>query len=587
MAYAAKHSLGIDFKHTGRTFRLAKTENRDTWFIAMHPKPSVTCEDSRPHHNVTQGLAADNGMLKERATCLAAYITDTFKDPMLIGHWVEPKLEWETHEPPPGADEDSSEDKNSEYSDEDVSMEYHEEIPDSDEDVDMDDSTSSQCQTNRVPSSRTWRVSTGEDSHRHRRRGYRGRRAACLAAQDQVGKIETNFASRIKSLTHLIKCELKQTRGCANDARENADRHRPENLRKSRSLTEEEPHELDHESHHDSKGAAVMCDSPHVNCHDLFDMVRRFPPYDDILNLSVLPSKWLGVGRFVRSPTSDNLSCEEVAATQSGGQFFTLVLVAAEDKSKNWSVRLSALRPILSSGTEPSGKPWKLGLADLASVAYKSPEQEQALERIMNDADPALVVVLPTGGGKSLLFTAPACLEYSSMTIVVVPYRQLITETVNDAVARGIEAMEWTPLLQAPVDLVVVSADNLTDQFFHYTTLMTEKGWLRRVFLDECHLAITAHSWRPKLTRLPKLRSISAPTIMLTATLPLHMERELKETMLLVQDLCWLIRASTARKSFRYMVKSTVADGKLIEEAIKVCQGTNGRIAARGQDDLS
>ncbi|KAG6071995.1 hypothetical protein E4U15_007158 [Claviceps sp. LM218 group G6] len=42
--------------------------------------------------------------------------------------------------------------------------------------------------------------------------------------------------------------------------------------------------------------------------------------------------------------------------------------------------------------------------------------------------------------------------------------------------------------------------------------------------------------------------------------------------MLLVQDPCWLIRASTARKSTRYMVKSTVADGKLIEEAIKVCK---------------
>ncbi|KAG5950989.1 hypothetical protein E4U57_007239 [Claviceps arundinis] len=190
----------------------------------------------------------------------------------------------------------------------------------------------------------------------------------------------------------------------------------------------------------------------------------------------------------------------------------------------------------------------------------------------MNNADPALVVVLPTGGGKSLLFTAPAGLENSGMTIVVVPYRQLITETVNDAVARGIESMEWTPLLQAPMDLVVVSADNLTDLFFLYTMLMTEKGWLRRVFLDECHLAITAHSWRPNLIRLPKLRSISAPTIMLTATLPLHMKREFKETMLLVQDPCWLIRASTARKSTRYMVKFTVADGKLIEEATKVCK---------------
>ncbi|KAG6106448.1 hypothetical protein E4U14_004596 [Claviceps sp. LM454 group G7] len=141
------------------------------------------------------------------------------------------------------------------------------------------------------------------------------------------------------------------------------------------------------------------------------------------------------------------------------------------------------------------------------------------------------------------------------------PLRAVIA-VVGVAIAVGVN-------LQAPVDLVVVSADNLTNQFFHYTTLMTEKGWLRRVFLDECHLAITAHSWRPNLIHLQRLRSISAPIIMLTATLPLHMEREFKETMLLVRDPCWLIRASTARKSTRYMVKSTVADGKLIERRSK------------------
>ncbi|KAG6309183.1 hypothetical protein E4U22_004168 [Claviceps purpurea] len=247
----------------------------------------------------------------------------------------------------------------------------------------------------------------------------------------------------------------------------------------------------------------------------------------------------------------------------------------------------SSAPPIPSSSTGPSRQVLRvtpdsqqrdravrkaLGLADLALVAYKSPEQKQALERIMNNADPALVVVLPTGGGKSLLFTAPACLENSGMTIVVIPYRQLITETVNDAVARGIEAIEWTPMLQAPKKLVVVSADNLTPEFFHYTTRMTEENCLRRVFLDECHLAITAHSWRTNLIHLERLRSIHAPTIMLTATLPLHMEREFKSTMLLTQDPCWLIRASTARKSTRYMVKSTVADGKLMEEATKVCK---------------
>ncbi|KAG5986567.1 hypothetical protein E4U52_000123 [Claviceps spartinae] len=221
-----------------------------------------------------------------------------------------------------------------------------------------------------------------------------------------------------------------------------------------------------------------------------------------------------------------------------------------------------------------------LGLADLTPVVYKSPEQEQALEQIMsfNNPDPALVVVLPTGGGKSLLFTAPACLEQSGMTIVVIPYRQLITETVNDAVARGIEAIEWTPDLKEPKKLVVVSADSLTSEFFNYTTRMTDKKWLRRVFLDECHLAVTAHSWRPRLIHLPRLQSIEAPLIMLTATLPLHMEREFKATMLLSQSPCCLIRASTARKSTRYTVKSTVAKGKLMQEVTTFCKEQMDRL---------
>ncbi|KAG6041154.1 hypothetical protein E4U17_001806, partial [Claviceps sp. LM77 group G4] len=250
--YAAKHASGIDFKLTGRTFRLAKTDKRETWFIVMHPKPSFTSEDPRPHRKLKQGLAADSGMLKERATCLAAYITAIFIDPELISYGVErcwrpgskhsqslpytawavfqdrfmqgwstwsrrqsgdsfwttnepafhcycygqnekivmttdliqelQQLEEETYEGHPGADEDSS----SECSDEDISMESHEGIPNSDEEFATDDSTSSQRQTSEAPSSQTSRASAGEESHRHRRSGHRGRRAANLAAQDRL-----------------------------------------------------------------------------------------------------------------------------------------------------------------------------------------------------------------------------------------------------------------------------------------------------------------------------------------------------------------------------------------------------------------
>jgi hypothetical protein len=78
-------------------------------------------------------------------------------------------------------------------------------------------------------------------------------------------------------------------------------------------------------------------------------------------------------------------------------------------------------------------------LTDIAPVAYKSPEQGEALKRVMNGSDSALAVVLPTGGRKSLLFTTPAYLEDPGITIVVILYRQLIDETLSDVKDRSIK----------------------------------------------------------------------------------------------------------------------------------------------------
>ncbi|KFY47822.1 hypothetical protein V495_01796, partial [Pseudogymnoascus sp. VKM F-4514 (FW-929)] len=43
------------------------------------------------------------------------------------------------------------------------------------------------------------------------------------------------------------------------------------------------------------------------------------------------------------------------------------------------------------------------------NVTYRSPEQERALHAVINNESP-VIVVLPTGGGKSLTFMGPACL---------------------------------------------------------------------------------------------------------------------------------------------------------------------------------
>ncbi|EOA84448.1 uncharacterized protein SETTUDRAFT_57081, partial [Exserohilum turcica Et28A] len=95
-------------------------------------------------------------------------------------------------------------------------------------------------------------------------------------------------------------------------------------------------------------------------------------------------------------------------------------------------------------------------------VGFRSIEQEQALYAVLDKQTP-LVVVLPTGGGKSLLFTLPACIEESGVTVVVVPYRALIEDLVVQVSSYGVDCIEWKHGENNPASVVFVSADVVGD----------------------------------------------------------------------------------------------------------------------------
>lgn len=104
--------------------------------------------------------------------------------------------------------------------------------------------------------------------------------------------------------------------------------------------------------------------------------------------------------------------------------------------------------------------------------------------------------MLLIGGGKSLLFTLPACIE-EGVTVVVVPYRALIEDLVQRICDCGVDCMEWKHGDTNPASVVVVSADVAGDiasngNFLGYARLLKNKGLLRRVVIDECHLVFTA-----------------------------------------------------------------------------------------------
>lgn len=221
-----------------------------------------------------------------------------------------------------------------------------------------------------------------------------------------------------------------------------------------------------------------------------------------------------------------------------------------------------------------------LGRPKNAVVTYRSIEQEVALNRIMDDVDTTLVVVLPTGGGKTLLFTAPACLDDPGMIVVVIPYRRLMDDTVRNARALRIDCLEWTQRVEDPATIVFVSADRLCGRFFDYVARMRSKGLLRKIYVDECHLAVTAHSWRPKVVALSELRGIGVPLVMLTATAPVYMESDLESTMSSTVSTSW-IRASTARRTTRYTVNDSITDGRLMEEAVRRCNNLVAQLKRR------
>jgi superfamily II DNA helicase RecQ len=75
------------------------------------------------------------------------------------------------------------------------------------------------------------------------------------------------------------------------------------------------------------------------------------------------------------------------------------------------------------------------------NVRFQSVKQELAVHAVL-DKQTLLVVVLPTGRGKSLLFIVPGCIEKGRTTVVVVPYRALITNLVTRICRSSIKCIE-------------------------------------------------------------------------------------------------------------------------------------------------
>ncbi|KAK2931868.1 hypothetical protein FoTM2_009385 [Fusarium oxysporum f. sp. vasinfectum] len=180
-------------------------------------------------------------------------------------------------------------------------------------------------------------------------------------------------------------------------------------------------------------------------------------------------------------------------------------------------------------------------------------QQEEAVRQAAAQQSP-LVAVLPTGGGKSLVFMVPAMLASAGVTIVVAPYAELKRQLVQRCVDAGLDCKPWPEARSSWPRITLVSAEAaITDDFLQWAADLSVNGRLDRVVIDECHLTFTAaETYRSKLRGLVLLRSLGCPFVFLTGTLPPLRQRDFEEAMQLQNPL--YIRASSHRLNVRYAV---------------------------------
>lgn len=160
------------------------------------------------------------------------------------------------------------------------------------------------------------------------------------------------------------------------------------------------------------------------------------------------------------------------------------------------------------------------------------PGQRQIVEQALQNQD--LLIIMPTGGGKSLCFQLPALLK-PGLTVVVSPLIALMQDQVEALRDNGIGATflnsslnsyqvrsREEAILKGKVKLLYVAPERLlSERFLPFLTLIQHEIGISAFAIDEAHcVSEWGHDFRPEYRQLKQLRQRypGVPTLALTAT---------------------------------------------------------------------
>lgn len=211
------------------------------------------------------------------------------------------------------------------------------------------------------------------------------------------------------------------------------------------------------------------------------------------------------------------------------------------------------------------------------------PFQEEIINRTLEGKDS--LVLMPTGGGKSMCFQIPAlCLE--GITIVVSPLISLMKDQVQALKSNGIKADFFNSSISLKEENEVIDKAMKGEIQLLYLSpeklISVSNSWLKDlniklVAIDEAHcVSMWGHDFRPEYTQLKVFRnSLSeVPFMALTATADKSARQDIEQQLGLKESKLFI--SSFDRKNLSIEVRGQVPKKKKLQEISKFVEGKRG-----------
>tara|TARA_Y100000389_G_scaffold204202_2_gene255546 strand:+ start:3505 stop:5346 length:1842 start_codon:yes stop_codon:yes gene_type:complete len=178
-----------------------------------------------------------------------------------------------------------------------------------------------------------------------------------------------------------------------------------------------------------------------------------------------------------------------------------------------------------------------------------------------------ILVLMPTGGGKSLCFQLPAIMNKKELTLVISPLRALITDQVSTLQNKGVAAdvlmgscsmAERTRVLDnlGSLNLLYTTPETIESNQALKLALQNDDVNIARIVIDEAHCVSNwGHDFRPSFLNLRQIRKAypDVPIMALTATASRKVEKDILEQ--LGMKNAKVFRSSYYRKNLRIHVE--------------------------------